>query len=93
MTEYRPNTAETRRKAQLMAPVSIFKDIPLGSTAPAFAVNQTFNEDTHPNKVDLGIGGNFSFLLSLFPSTLLPLISSGGHWFVACGSAEVDTGV
>ena len=44
-----------------LAPVSIFKDIPLVPTAPAFAVSQAFNEDTHPKKVDLGIGGNFFF--------------------------------
>ena len=48
-----------------MASVSIFKDIPLGPIAPAFAVTQAFNEDTHPNKVDLGIGGNFFFSLAV----------------------------
>ena len=42
-----------------MAPVSIFKDVPLVPTDHVFAVNQKFNEDTHPNKVNMGIGGKF----------------------------------
>lgn len=40
-----------------MAGVSIFKDVPLVLTDHVFYVNQNYNEDTDPRKVNLGIGG------------------------------------
>ena len=45
-----------------MAGVSIFKDVPLVPTDHVFHVNQKYNDDKNPNKVNLGIGGDFSLL-------------------------------
>lgn len=35
---------------------SIFQDVPLVPTDHVFAVNQAYNDDSHPNKVNMGIG-------------------------------------
>ncbi|XP_029203906.2 aspartate aminotransferase, cytoplasmic-like [Acropora millepora] len=39
-----------------MPGISIFQDVPLVPTDHVFAVNQRYNDDTHPKKVNLGIG-------------------------------------
>ena len=44
-----------------MPGISIFQDVPLVPTDHVFAVNQRYNDDTHPKKVNLGIGGSFVF--------------------------------
>lgn len=44
-----------------MPGISIFQDVPLVPTDHVFAVNQRYNDDTHPKKVNLGIGGRFVF--------------------------------
>ena len=42
-----------------MPGISIFKDVPLVPTDHVFHVNQNYNDDKHPKKVNLGIGGKF----------------------------------
>ena len=44
-----------------MPGISIFQDVPLVPTDHVFAVNQRYNDDTHPKKVNLGVGGRFVF--------------------------------
>ncbi|XP_068709760.1 aspartate aminotransferase, cytoplasmic-like isoform X2 [Montipora capricornis] len=39
-----------------MPGISIFKDVPLVPTDHVFHVNQNYNDDKHPQKVNLGIG-------------------------------------
>lgn len=43
-----------------MAGASIFKDVPLVPTAHVFHVNQMYNDDMDPRKVNLGIGGKIT---------------------------------
>lgn len=50
-----------------MPGISIFQDVPLVPTDHVFAVNQRYNDDTHPKKVNLGIGGRF-------------VVNSGNHF-------------
>jgi len=40
-----------------MAGVSIFKDVPLVPLDHVFQVNNSYNEDQDPRKVNMGIGG------------------------------------
>lgn len=40
-----------------MAGVSIFKDVPLVPLDHVFQVNNGYNEDQDPRKVNMGIGG------------------------------------
>lgn len=40
-----------------MADVSIFKDVPLVPLDHVFQVNNSYNEDQDPRKVNMGIGG------------------------------------
>lgn len=36
---------------------SIFEHVEVGPKIEVFALNKAYNEDTHPQKVNLGVGG------------------------------------
>ena len=45
------------RRLHNMAGASIFKDVPLVPLDHVFQVNNSYNEDQDPRKVNMGIGG------------------------------------
>ena len=46
---------------------SVFSDVPQAKAIEVFELTRRFNEDTFPNKVNLGVGGMCCIISQVFP--------------------------
>ena len=45
---------------------SWFSDVEVAAAIEVFALTQSYNEDQHPQKVNLGVGGMFGVISAMF---------------------------
>ena len=66
-TSGEPESAHTHT----MAESSWFSNVDAAKPIEVFALTAAYNEDPHPNKVNLGVGGKWGFFHVLFSSRTL----------------------